>query len=96
MPGINNGGVANYLTLGVRMLCSLLVLSLRGLQFPSAERVGTPVLFSPPICALLAQRKWESAYEHSVARQTKPVSGGSLEKIQGTFSGMGSCAQPAC
>ena len=41
MPGINNGGVANYLTLGVRMLCSLLVLSLRGVQFPSAERVGS-------------------------------------------------------
>ena len=34
MPGINNGGVANYLTLGVRMLCSLLVLSLRGVQLP--------------------------------------------------------------
>ena len=41
MPGINNGGVANYLTLGVRVLCSLLVLSLRGVQFPSAERVGS-------------------------------------------------------
>ena len=39
--GIHNGGVANYLTLGVRMLCSLLVLSLRGVQFPSAERVGS-------------------------------------------------------
>ena len=34
MPGINNGGVANYLTLGVRMLCSLLVLSLRCMQLP--------------------------------------------------------------
>ena len=34
MPGINNGGVANYLTLGVRVLCSLLVLSLRCVQLP--------------------------------------------------------------
>ena len=87
MPGINNGEVLSTWTLSVRKSQS------RKCQ---EANIPTPVLFSPPICALLAQRKWESAYEHSVARQTKPVSGGSLEKIQGTFSGMDSCAQLAC
>ena len=88
MPGVNNGEVLSTWTAKCPEVAEPQV---SGSQYPNA----CPVL-SLPICALLAQRKWESAYEHSVARQTKPVSGGSLEKIQGTFSGADSYAQPAC
>ena len=76
MPGINNGGVANYLTLGVRMLCSLLVLSLRGVQFPSAERVGSAeTQRNESFCGITA----EGITAESGEASSKPLSDGNKD-----------------